>query len=416
MPLSFAYRGVRNGQVSIQIVGETTVDRDAAVAMAQRAIKEKNKRLVDSILKIRSERETHVPAKQSIEELPLIAVTCSTGWEGYAVVEELAKTRKFRVRALYRTSGTQAAARLEALLENTEASCPGLLTLHAGVDLNSESRLTEAFADCAGVVLYVTANTAKAGKITNHGNNPKGGREAVMRQVLAALSAIKANPSVRHVITLVFPTDKVRGIANDGPEAPWWIQQRLRISDFLRGQGVNVTCIHRPAYYYNMHRVDYTAQTEFRGDTKLSKTMIRENNVPGITEPDFLVNWVDVRDVGKWVGTCFEYPEVFSGEDFSIASCALTGHQLVEIAERTNKHGARFRYRQFPQWVMKMLSMFTEEVVYPLRYSQWYNDKANGYDFACNDDLADLEKVHPLWTLEKKLEAWGITEIRPGQG
>ena len=39
---------------------------------------------------------------------------------------------------------------------------------------------------------------------------------------------------------------------------------------------------------------------------------------------------------------------------------------------------------------MKMISLFTEEVVYPLRYSQWYNDQGNGYDFASNDDLADL--------------------------
>jgi NmrA-like family len=381
--------------------------------MAQQAIKTKNQRLVDAVLKIKAERETHAPTEQPVAALPLIAVTCSTGWEGYAVVEELSKTQQFRVRALYRTPGTQAAARLEALLKKTEAACPGLLTLHPGVDLYSEPDLTAAFADCSGVVLYVTANTAKAGKITNHGNDPEGGRAAVMRQVLAALGAIKANPSVRHVITLVFPPDKVRGIATDGPEAPWWIQQRLRISDFLRGQGVNVTCIHRPAYYYNMHRMDYTAQTEFRGDTKLSKTLIGENNVPGITEPDFLVNWVDVRDVGKWVGTCFEYPEVFSNQDFSIASCALTGDELVEIAERTNKHGTRFKYRQFPQWVMKMLSIFKEEVVYPLRYSQWYNDKGNGYDFACEDDLADLKKVHPLWTIEKKLESWGITEIKP---
>jgi hypothetical protein len=59
--------------------------------------------------------------------------------------------------------------------------------------------------------------------------------------------------------------------------------------------------------------------------------------------------------------------------------------------------------------------IFIEEVVYPLRYAQWYNDKANGYDFACNDDLADLERVHPLWRFEKKLEFWGITEIRPGK-
>lgn len=62
---------------------------------------------------------------------------------------------------------------------------------------------------------------------------------------------------------------------------------------------------------------------------------------------------------------------------------------------------------------MKMICIFTEEVVYPLRYSQWYNDRGNGYDFAGNDDLADLEKIHPRWTFEKKLEDWGITDIRP---
>ncbi len=383
--------------------------------MAQQAIKAKNKRLVDAVLAIKAERERHPQSSKSVGELPLIAVTAATGWECYAVVEELVKTGKFRVRALYRTPGTQAAARLETLLEKTEAETPGLLMLHSGVDLNSEAKLTEAFADCDGVVLYVTANEAKAGKITNNGNTPARGRVVVMGQVMSALGAIKANPSVQHVITLVFPTDKVTGIAEDAPEIPWWIDQRLRLSNFLRGHGVNVTCIHRPAYYYNMHRVDYTSQAQIRGDSQLSRTMIRENNLPSINDPDFLVNWVDVRDVGKWVGTCFEYPEVFSNQDFSIASCALTGDQLVEIAELTNKHGTKFKYKQFPQWVMKMISIFTEEVVYPLRYSQWYNEKGNGYDFASNDDLADLERIHPLWTFEKKLESWGITDIKPGQ-
>jgi hypothetical protein len=347
--------------------------------------------------------------------LPLVAVTCATGWECYAIVEELVQTLKFRVRALYRTPGTQAAARLEALYQKTEASHPGLLTLRAGVDMGAETLLTEAFRDCAGVVLYVTANTSRAGKITNHGNDPEGGRPVVMGQVMAALGALRANPSVRQVITLVFPPDKVTGIADHAPRCPWWIEQRLLISDFLRSQGVNVTCIHRPAYYYSMHRVDYTAQAHIRGDSSLSRTMIREDNIPGITEPDFLVNWVDVRDVGKWVGTCFEYPEVFTNEDFSMASCALTGYQLVELAERSNRHGTKFRYRQFPQWLMKLLSLFSEEVVYPLRYSQWYNAGGNGYDFASNEDLADLERVHPLWTFERELEFWGINDIRPGQ-
>ena len=196
------------------------MQRDTAVAMAQAAIKAKNKRLVDAVLKIRAEREKAPVTDKPVEELPLIAVTCATGWECYAVVEELTRTRKVRVRALYRTPGTQAAARLEALLEKTEASHPGLLSLHSGVDMNSEARLTEAFAGCSGVVLYVTANTSKAGKITNHGNDPAGGRAAVMRQVLAALGALRANPSVRHVITLVFPPDKVHGIVDNAPEAP----------------------------------------------------------------------------------------------------------------------------------------------------------------------------------------------------
>jgi hypothetical protein len=54
--------------------------------------------------------------------------------------------------------------------------------------------------------------------------------------------------------------------------------------------------------------------------------------------------------------------------------------------------------------------------VYPLRYSQWYAHNANAYDFASNEDLADLEKIHPRWTFEQKLEDWGITDIKPGQG
>jgi len=389
------------------------MDRNTAVRMGQQAITTKNKRLVDAVLKIRAERERHAEPARPVGELPLVAVTCSTGWECYAIVEELTRTLRFRVRALYRTPGTQAAARLEALLQKTEAEHPGLLTLHPGVDMNSESTLTKAFRDCAGVVLYTTANTSKAGKITNHGNDPVGGRAAVMRQVLAALAALRANPSVRQVITLIFPTDKVSDFVSDAPPIPWWIRQKLRMSDFLRGAGINVTCIHRPAYYYAMHRVDYTAQTHIRGDSQLSKTMIREGNIPGITPPEFLVNWIDVRDVGKWVGTCFEYPEVFSNQDFSIASCAHTGHELVAIAEKNNRHGTRFTYRPFPMWLMKSLSVFSEEVVYPLRYAQWYNDRGNGYDFASNEDLADLERVHPLWTFERELEFWGINDIVP---
>ena len=390
------------------------MDRDTAVRLAQQAIKAKNKRLIDAVIEARAGREGRQPAG-SVDELPLIAVTCSTGWECYAIVEELVKTGNYRVRALYRTPGTQAAERLERLLEATEAERPGLLTLHSGMDMTSADKLTEGFRDCDGVVLYCTANTAKAGKITNHGNDPVNGRIAFMNQAEAALAALKANPSVKHVITLIFPTDKVSGIADDAPEIPWWIRQRLLFSDFLRGQGVNVTCIHRPAYYYGLHRVDYTRAVQQRGKTAMSKNMIKENNMPGINEPDFMVNWVDVRDIGKWCGTVFEYPEVFSNEDFSIASCAMTGAESVEIAERTNKHGTKFKYQQFPQWVMKMICLFTEEVVYPLRYSQWYNDKGNGYDFASNDDLADLDRIHPRWTFEKKLEDWGITEIRPGE-
>ena len=391
------------------------MDRDTAVKMAQDAIKTQNKRLVNAVLKIKAERELQPDGEKLVQNLPLIGVTCSTGWECYAVVEELTKTRKFRVRAMYRTPGTQAAQRLEDLLVETEKTHPGLLTLKSGTDMYSEQALTEGFADCSGVVLYVTANTAKAGKIDNHGNDPVGGRAAVMRQVMAMIGAIRANPSVKHAVTLVFPSDKVRGIVSDAPEAPWWVQQRLRVSDFLRDAGIHVTCIHRPSYYFNMHRVDYTAKADFRGDTALSRTMIKENAVPGIMEPDFMVNWVDVRDVGKWVGTVFEYPEVFSDEDFYIASCALTGNQRVEIVKRVNKHGTAFKYSQFPKLIMKTLALFNQEVVYPLRYTQWYNDKANGYDFACNEDLADLEKIHPLWNFEKKLKSWGIDEIKPGE-
>jgi len=390
------------------------MNRDTAVRLAQQAIKANNKRLIDAVLQRRADRGAE-PSPKPTEQLPLIAVTCATGWECYAVVEELTRTRRYRVRALYRTPGTQAAERLERLLEATEATSPGLLMLHSGMDLTAAERMTEGFRGCDGVVLYCTANTAAAGRITNHGKDPVGGRVAFMNQVSAALEALRASPSVQHVITLVFPTDKVTGIADDAPPIPWWIDQRLRFSDFLRGQGVNVTCIHRPAYYFGMHRADPDGGVQVRGESSMSRQMIREGYLPGINRPDFVVNWVDVRDVGKWCGTVFAHPEVFSGEDLSIASCVMTGDEAVEIAERTNRHGTRFAYKLFPQWVMKMLSLWAEEVVYPLRYSHWYCDRGNGYDFAGDDDLADLDRVHPRWTFERKLEDWGITDLRPGQ-
>ncbi len=391
------------------------MDRDTAVAMAQAAIKAKNKRIVDAVLEIKAEREQSGAAEKPLAERPLVAVTCSTGWESYAIVEELTKTKKFRVRALYRTPGTQAAERLETLLERVESADPGLLTLHSGVDMTSAEKLTEAFKDCDGLVLYCTANEAKAGKITNHGDDPVGGRIAFMRQVEASLVALKANPSVQQVITLVFPPDKVTGIVDDYPLIPWWIDQRHRFSDLLRGQGIDVTCIHRPAYYYAMHRVDYTNTKQQRGDSSMAQTMISEDNLSGINHPDIVINWVDVRDVGKWCGTCFEYPEVFLNQTFSIASAAMTGNEAVAIAERTNKHGTTFKYKQFPMEMMKKYAKTTPEVIYPIRYAEWYGYDGNAYDFASNDDLADLERIHPRWTFEAKLESWGITDIKPAQ-
>jgi hypothetical protein len=64
---------------------------------------------------------------------------------------------------------------------------------------------------------------------------------------------------------------------------------------------------------------------------------------------------------------------------------------------------------------MKLISIFTDEVVYPLRYAQWYGDDGNAYDFASNDDLADLERIHPRWSFERELEGWGINDIKPGK-
>lgn len=391
------------------------MDRDTAVKMAQEAIKVKNKQLIDAVLSFKAEREQQPSEPQSTDQLPLIAVTCATGWECYAIVKELAETRRFRVRALYRTEGTRAEDRLKVLLDETEKTHPGLLTLRSGTDLYSEEILKQAFADCDGVVLYVTANSSMAGKITNHGNDPEGGRAAVMRQAVAMVSAVKANLSIKHCITLVFPPDKVSGIATVSSEIPWWIYQRLLISDFFRGQGLNVTCIHRPAYYYGLHRVDHTATADFRGETALARNMIKEDTVPGINEADFTVNWVDVRDIGKWAGTIFEYPEVFSNENFYLASCVMTGDECVERCKKANKHGTSFKYKQFPQWVMKMISLFNSEVVYPLRYAQWYNVDGNAYDFAHEDDLQELDRIHPRWTFEMKLASWGVDEIKPGE-
>lgn len=53
------------------------MDRDLAVRIDQQAIKAKNKRLVDAVLRLKAERERSPAAAKSINELPLIAVTCA---------------------------------------------------------------------------------------------------------------------------------------------------------------------------------------------------------------------------------------------------------------------------------------------------------------------------------------------------
>lgn len=173
------------------------MDRDSAVALAQQAILRSNCRLIDAV-----ER-------------------------------------------------AQAAARLEALLARTEPEAPGLLSLHPGVDLNCADSLTRAFAGCSGVVLYTTANTSSAGRITNHGNDPRGGRAVVMRQVMAALAALRANPSVQQVITLIFPTDKVTGIADPDFMVNWTCATSASGSapaSTIRTSSATRTCIWPPAH------------------------------------------------------------------------------------------------------------------------------------------------------------------------
>jgi hypothetical protein len=54
------------------------VDRDTAVNMAQQAIKTKNKRLVDAVLKIKAECEQNPQPQKPMSEWPLIAAI-STG-------------------------------------------------------------------------------------------------------------------------------------------------------------------------------------------------------------------------------------------------------------------------------------------------------------------------------------------------
>ncbi len=49
------------------------MDRDTAVAMAQQAIKAKNRRLIDAVLALRAERENQPATPQAIDELPVIA-------------------------------------------------------------------------------------------------------------------------------------------------------------------------------------------------------------------------------------------------------------------------------------------------------------------------------------------------------
>ena len=73
------------------------MDRDTAVRLGQETIKASNRRLVEAVLTRRAERERGTGTASPATQLPLIAVTCATGWECYAIAEELVQTRRFRV-------------------------------------------------------------------------------------------------------------------------------------------------------------------------------------------------------------------------------------------------------------------------------------------------------------------------------
>ena len=259
-----------------------------------------------------------------VKEIPIIAVTMSTGLQGKGVVEELSRTNRFKIRAITRDPINDKAKELSKL-SNVEVIYGDLL------DRNT---LRNCFEDVYGIFGNTTPTKGIRPLVRNY-EMEQG------RNLIEVVKEIKSQGNLKH---FVFSSIcKAKDPIKNNP-APGHFSSKWDIEEYLIHNGLKeITTIIRPASYFENF------------DGSLPGLKITETSFPGVVSPNKVWQTIAVSDVGRWTKAIFLNPKRFIGESINLAGEELTGQEMANLLQNLKgKNAKKVNYLMVPRILMKL--------------------------------------------------------------
>ena len=306
---------------------------------------------------------------------PIIAVTMATGLQGRGVVRELSKTNKFKIRAMTRNPGSEAATVLSKL-PNVE--------IFKG-DLLDKKSLEACFEKAYGIF----GNTTPT----------QGFRPLVRKYELSqgyvlfdVIENIKAQGFLKH---LIFSSIcKAKDPLKNTP-APSHFLSKWEMEEYLIMKNLgDITTILRPASYFE----------NFNGD--LPGLKITNTSFPGVVKPNYKWQTIAAGDVGKWATAAFNNPKRFIQQSINLAAEEMTGSQMADLLKEVNGNKSKtVSYKMAPRIFMKL---FVHDIGV---MADWIERTGYGADINDLKQIADEEgiSITSLSSWLKKITSEGTT-------
>ncbi len=263
------------------------------------------------------------------KELPTIAVTMATSRQGKAVVNYLAKSKKFNVRAITRDPFSKNAQVL-AQLPNVEIAKGNLL------DKNS---LEKHFAGAYGVF----GNTSPTkGWVLGRGSMVSSYELEQGKNIVDTIKKVQKSGDLKHFIF----SSVCKGKSSfDEVTIPSHFSNKWSLENYILDSGLNeISTVLRPASYFeNFNSIIPTIR-------------ISESIFPGIVQGNKPWQTIAVDDIGKWAKAAFSNPEIFLGEQLNLASEEMTGIEMAALLEELQEyHSKTVRYKILPRPLLSLL-------------------------------------------------------------
>ena len=259
----------------------------------------------------------------------VIAVTMATSRQGMAVVNELAKTKKYKIRAITRNIKSSKALKIGSLkkVELVKA------------DLMDPESLNKAF---KGVDVIFGNTTPTKGWKLFRGSIV---RSYEMEQGYNLINQVKIAYKKGKLNHFIFSSiSKSKDPLKNYP-APGHFTSKWDIEDYIEKIGLKkITTILRPVSYFENF------------ENKLPGYSITKNIFPGIVRSNFKWQTIAVEDIGKWVRGVLSKPEKYRDQSINIAGEELTGLEMAMTLQRiVSSEGINTNYLMIPRVAIKML-------------------------------------------------------------